>query len=81
MRPDKCTASATGENTPMTLVDIQFCMRVRRVSASLAADEDLLFASFVTTCTFTMQKNCVPNEVIGLGRSGNPFCGTVAAAA
>jgi hypothetical protein len=79
MRPGEYTAP-TGENTPFTLVDIQFYVGVRRVTASVASDDDLLQASFVTY-TFTTQKNCVRNEVIGLGRSGNPFCCPVASTA
>ena len=79
MRPGEYTAP-TGENTPFTLVDIQFYVGVRRVSASVATGDDLLHASFVTY-TFTTQKNCVRNEVIGLGRSGNPVCCPVSATA
>lgn len=79
MRPGEYTAP-TGENTPFTLADIQFYVGARRVSASLATDEDLVHATFVTY-TFTTQKNCVRNEVIGLGRSGNPYVCPVLATA
>ena len=79
MRPGEYTAP-TGENSPFKLVDIQFYIGARRVSASVATNDDLLHASFVTY-TFTTQKNCVRNEVIGLGRSGNPVCCPVAASA
>jgi hypothetical protein len=79
MRPGEYTAP-TGENTPFRLSDVQFYVGVRRVLASAATDADLHHASFVTY-TFTTQKNCVRNEVIGLGRSGNPFCCPVASTA
>ena len=68
------------ENTSFTLVDIEFYVGARRVSASVATGKDLLHASFVTY-TFTTQKICVRNEVIGLGRSGNPVCCPVSATA
>jgi hypothetical protein len=79
MRPSEHTAPS-GENTPFCLVDLQFYVGVCRISACVATDEDLLNASFVTY-TFTTQKNCVRNEVIGLGRSGNPFCCPVSSTA
>jgi hypothetical protein len=72
MRPGECTAPS-GENTPFCLVDLQFYVGVRLISACVATDEDLLNASFVTY-TFTTQKNCVRDKVIGLGCSDNPFC-------
>ena len=77
MCPGKYTAPA-GENTPFKLVDIQFYVGVRRVLGSVTTGKDLLHTSFVTY-TFTTQKNCVRNEVIGLGRSGNPVCCPVSA--
>jgi hypothetical protein len=44
-----------GENSPFALVQIQLCVGVRRVSASVATDKDLLNASFITH-TFTAQR-------------------------
>jgi hypothetical protein len=77
---DREHAAPTEEIAPFHLVDIQFCVGVRCVSASVAADADPVHAPFVT-CTFTTQNNCVRNKVIGLGRSGNPFCCPVASTA
>jgi hypothetical protein len=71
MRPGEYTAP-TGDNTPFRMTDIQFYIGNRRVSANTTNQDDLSQANFVTF-TFTTQKNCVRNEVIGLGRSGNPY--------
>jgi hypothetical protein len=79
MRPGEYTAP-TGENTPFTLANIQFFVGARRVQAGVATDDDLVHATFVSY-TFTTQKNCVRNEVIGLARSGNPYCCPVASTA
>jgi hypothetical protein len=79
LRPGEYTAPR-GENTPFKLEDVQFYVGLQRCSALTAPPDMLLRATFVTL-TFTTQKNAVRNEVIGLGRSGNPHTCPVAAAA
>jgi hypothetical protein len=61
------------------MADVQFYIGNRRVSATVATDDDLSQATFVTF-TSTTQKNYVRNEAVGLGRSGNPFVRPVASA-
>ena len=64
--------SHCGENTPFTLVDIQFYVDIRHVSASVATKEDLLLDASFVTYIFTTTKNCVGNEMIGLAATRIP---------
>jgi hypothetical protein len=79
MRPGKHTAP-TGENTPFTLADIQLYVGPTRYSALTIPIPLLASATFVTYC-FTIQKNSVRGEVVGLGRSGHHRCCPVEATA
>jgi hypothetical protein len=71
LRPGEYTAP-TADNTPFKLNDVQFWVGMRRVTGLLSTENDRQSATFVTL-EFTTQKNGVCGEVIGLGRSGNPF--------
>ena len=65
---------------PFRYCDVQLWQHIRRLDLPVATDTELLSASF-SALTYTNQKNCVPGEVIGLGRSGHSYaCGTLALA-
>jgi hypothetical protein len=72
MRPGEHT-EPTGKNTPFKLQDIQLYVGPTRYSAATIPIPLLTAVTFVTYC-FTIQKNSVRGEVVGLGRSGHPRC-------
>jgi hypothetical protein len=79
MRPGEHTAP-TGENTPFKLQDLQLYVGPTRYSA-LTIPVPLLVSVTFVTLTFTIQKNSVRGEVVGLGRSGHHRCCPVEATA
>ena len=72
LRPGEYTDSPS-DTTPFTLGDVQLFVGPTRLNLDTATDEELLQARSASL-TFTTQKNGIPNEVIKLGRSGDPFC-------
>lgn len=80
LRPGEYTDTATSDTTPFALNDVQLTVGDMRLNLQLASDAELLCATS-GSLTFTTQKNGIPNEVIRLGRSGDPFICPVAAIA
>ena len=79
LRPGEYTDSPS-ESTPFTFADVQLFVGPLRLDLTTSTDAQLLAAS-AASLTFTTQKNGVANEVIKLGRSGDPFlCPTLAVA-
>ena len=79
LRPGEYTDSPS-ETTPFSFADVQLFLGPTRLNLRLSTDAQLLAASSAAL-TFTTQKNGVENEVIRLGRSGDPFlCPTLAIA-
>lgn len=72
LRPGEYTDSPS-DTTPFTLGDVQLFIGPRRLDLTTCSDDELLQARSASL-TFTTQKNGVPNEVIKLGRSGDPHC-------
>ena len=72
LRPGEYT-DAPSDTTPFTLGDVQLFIGPTRLNIETASDSELLQARSASL-TFTKQKNGVENEVIKLGRSGDPFC-------
>ena len=74
-RPGEYTA-ATSDSRPFRLCDTQLWLGPRRLDLATAPEAQLLHAT-CSALTFTLQKNCVPGEVIALGLSGSSTaCGT-----
>ena len=79
LRPGEYTDSPS-DTTPFTYADVQLFLGPLRLDIAASTDAQLLAAS-AASLTFTTQKNGVENEVIKLGRSGDPFlCPTLAIA-
>lgn len=79
LRPGEYTASSS-DTTPFTLQDVQLFIGGRRLNLLTDPPALLLEARFASL-TFTTQKNGVRGEVIGLGRSGDPYlCPVIALA-
>ena len=79
LRPDEYTDSPS-ETTPFTFADVQLFLGPLRLDLQTSTQAQLMAASSASL-TFTTQKNGVENEVIRLGRSGDPFlCPTLALA-
>ena len=72
LRPGEYTDSPS-DTTPFTLGDVQLFIGPTRINLDTATDGEILMARSASL-TFTTQKNGVPNEVIKLGRSGDPYC-------
>ena len=72
LRPGEYTDSPS-DTTPFTLGDVQLFIGPTRINLDTASDSEILMARSASL-TFTTQKNGVPNEVIKLGRSGDPYC-------
>ena len=71
LRPGEYT-DAPSDTTPFTFQDVMLCLGPVRLNVLTCSDAELLAASSASL-TFTTQKNGVENEVIRLGRSGDPF--------
>ena len=71
LRPGEYTDSPS-DTVPFTFGDVQLCIGNRRLNLLTSPIQELREARFATL-TFTDQKNGVRGEVIGLGRSGDPF--------
>ena len=71
LRPGEYTDSPS-DTGPFTFGDVQLCIGSRRLNLLTCPIQELREARFATL-TFTDQKNGVRGEVIGLGRSGDPF--------
>ena len=80
LRPGEYTDETTSDTTPFTLNDVQLFVGEMRLNLQLASETELLCAT-ATSLTFTTQKNGIPNEVIKLGKSGDPFVCPVGAVA
>jgi len=72
LRPGEYTDSPS-DTTPFTLGDVQLFIGPTRINLDTASDNEIRMARSASL-TFTTQKNGVPNEVIKLGRSGDPYC-------
>ena len=71
-------SSSSSLSTPFRLCDVDLFLGNARLDVH-TADEDALRAATYVTLTFTLQKNTVPGEKIGHGRSGHPvFCPVLA---
>jgi hypothetical protein len=79
LRPGEYTG-ASPDAQPFRLCDIALSVGNTKLDLASASDSSLFGATFVTL-EFTTQKNGVRGEVIGLGRSGDPLCCPVLAAA
>ena len=74
-RPGKCTA-VTAESQPFWWCDTQLWLGHCRLNCARASEASLMGAT-CSALTFTLQKNCVPGEVVALGVSGSTTaCGT-----
>ena len=73
LRPGEYTDTPVTDTTPFTFQDVQLSVGDRRLDLRLASEEELLNISTSVSLTFTTQKNGIPNEVIRLGRTGDPF--------
>ena len=73
LRPGEYTDTSSTDTTPFTFQDVQLHIGDRRLDLRLASDVELLHAATSVSLTFTTQKNGIPNEVIRLGRTGDPF--------
>jgi len=73
LRPGEYTDTPVTDTTPFTFQDVQLSVGDRRLDLRLASEEELLNTSTSVSLTFTTQKNGIPNEVIRLGRTGDPF--------
>ena len=71
LRPGEYT-DAPSDTVPFTFNDVTLAIGAMRLNLLTASDEQLLAAS-TGSLTFTKQKNGVENEVIRLGRSGDPI--------
>ena len=71
LRPGEYT-SAESTSHPFLLRDVAFRVGFRYINPLTASLEDIRSATFVTL-TFSTQKNAVRGEVVGLGRSGDPY--------
>ena len=71
LRPGEYT-DAPSETSPFRLTDVQLFIGSTRLDLWAASAEQLRQARFASL-TFTDQKNCVRNEVIGLARSGDSY--------
>ena len=71
LRPGEYTDTPS-ESTPFRLVDVQIFGGDTRLDLAVSQPERMHQATFVSL-TFTDQKNGVRGEVIGLGRSGDPY--------
>ena len=80
LRPGEYTETTNPDTTPFVLQDVQISVGDRRFHLYQASDAELLSATSVSL-TFTTQKNGIPNEVIRLGRSGDPYLCPVTAIA
>ena len=79
LRPGEYTDSPS-DTTPFALADVQLFLGPVRLNLETSTAAQLLAATSAAL-TFTTQKNGVENEVIKLGRSGDPFlCPTLAIA-
>lgn len=78
LRPGEYTDSPS-DSTPFRFMDVQLFIGNSRLDIFHAPEEQLHLATFVSL-TFTDQKNGVRGEVIGLGRSEDPFLCPVKAA-
>lgn len=79
LRPGEYTDSPS-DTTPFTWGDVQLSTGPLRLDLDTAPDARVL-AALSAALTFTTQKNGVENEVIKLGRSGDPYlCPTLAIA-
>mgnify|MGYP006215257593 CR=1 FL=1 len=72
LRPGEYTDSPS-DTTPFTLGDVQLFIGPTRIDLDTASDNQIRMARSASL-TFTTQKNGVPNEVVKLGRSGDPHC-------
>ena len=79
LRPGEYTGPSK-DAQPFRLCDVTLHVGNTKLDPSAASDSSLFGATFVTL-EFTTQKNGVRGEVIGLGRSGDPLCCPVLAAA
>lgn len=71
LRPGEYT-DAPSDTVPFTFQDVILSIGDMRLNLKTASDAQLLAAS-TGSLTFTKQKNGVENEVIRLGRSGDPI--------
>ena len=71
LRPGEYTDSPS-DTTPFCLADVQLAIGQRRLDLRLSSPAELE-QSRQASLTFTTQKNGVENEVIRLGRSGDPY--------
>ena len=71
LRPGEYTDSSS-ESTPFRLADVQLFIGQTRLNILEAPIQQLQQAQFATL-EFTDQKNGVRGEIIGLGRSGDPY--------
>ena len=71
LRPGEYTDETGKDKHPFRLCDVQLFYGRIRIDLATATVAQIRQATFATL-TFTTQKNGVPNEVIGLGLSGNP---------
>ena len=79
LRPGEYTDSSS-DTTPFAYGDAQLFVGPIRLNLATSTRAQLLAAT-AASLTFTTQKNGVENEVIKLGRSGDPFlCPTLAVA-
>lgn len=78
LRPGEYTDTSS-DSTPFRFMDVQLFIGNSRLDIFHAPEEQLNLATFVSL-TFTDQKNGVRGEVIGLGRSEDPFLCPVKAA-
>ena len=79
LRPGEYTDSPS-DSTPFAFADVQLFVGTIRLNLASSSDAQLLTATSAAL-TFTTQKNGVENEVVKLGRSGDPFlCPTLAVA-
>jgi len=73
LRPGEYTDTTITDTTPFTFQDVQLSIGDKRLDLQLASEAELLHTSTSVSLTFTTQKNGIPNEVIRLGRTGDPF--------
>lgn len=79
LRPGEYT-ELPSDTTPFTFADVELFLGPLRLNITSSTDAQLMAAS-AASLTFTTQKNGVENELLKLGRSGNPFlCPTLAIA-
>jgi hypothetical protein len=71
LRPGEYTDSPS-DTTPFAFQDVMLCIGPVRLNVVTSTDAELLAASSASL-TFTTQKNGVENEVIKLGKSGDPY--------